>query len=42
MCGTTMCDSASMLTTDRLNMLDQVVMTLNRFLLQSHVTGKLE
>lgn len=40
MCGEAICNSTSLLTADRLNMLDQVVMTLNNFLLESHVDGK--
>lgn len=39
MCGITICNSTQLLTADRLNMLDQVVVTLERFISQSHLDG---
>ncbi|KZS20474.1 Uncharacterized protein APZ42_012860 [Daphnia magna] len=37
MCGLEVCNSTSLLTVDRLNMLDQVVVTLDRFISISHL-----
>lgn len=39
MCGLEVCNSTSLLTVDRLNMLDQVVVTLDRFISISHLNG---
>ena len=39
MCGLSVCNSTQLLTADRLNMLDQVVVTLERFISQSHLDG---
>ena len=39
MCGLSVCNSTQLLTADRLNMLDQVVVTMERFISQSHLDG---
>lgn len=41
MCGLEVCNSTALLTADRLNMLDQVVVTLDRFISISHLNGDL-